>query len=81
MNTFEYDITTHAASEFEQLAVFCSHHGECRLEEVAAPQMQTLQGVLNARGRQGWELVQVAFGKDGVVAFWKKALDFCAENQ
>ncbi len=71
--TFEYEITTHAASEFAQLVAFCSNEGECRLEEVADPQMQALQRILNARGRQGWELVQVAFGKGGVVAFWKKS--------
>jgi hypothetical protein len=30
--------------------------------------------MMNQRGAEGWELIQVFFGKDGVVIFWKKAL-------
>jgi hypothetical protein len=29
---------------------------------------------LNDRGRQGWELVQISFSKDGAMAFWKRAI-------
>ena len=28
--------------------------------------------LLNARGLEGWELVQTFFGEDGVVAVWKQ---------
>jgi len=35
-------------------------------------QTTTLVKILNERGEQGWELVQVSFGKDGVMAFWKR---------
>ena len=40
------------------------------------PQGQTelLQGILNAEGEGGWELVQISFGQNGIVAFWKREL-------
>jgi hypothetical protein len=33
-----------------------------------------LQDILNEEGSDGWELVQVSFGKQGILAFWKKGL-------
>jgi hypothetical protein len=31
-----------------------------------------LSQILNERGNHGWELIQVSFGKDGMMAFWKR---------
>ena len=42
------------------------------MDEVPEEQTGILQKVLNERGRQGWELVQVSFGKEGILAFWKR---------
>jgi hypothetical protein len=28
--------------------------------------------LLNERGGEGWELIQLLFGKDGVMACWKR---------
>jgi len=33
-----------------------------------------LTDILNNRGSEGWELVQIAFGKDGMMAFWKRRI-------
>jgi hypothetical protein len=69
---FEYEITHHSGDSFRQLVYFCSDAGECSVEEVPGDQTKILADILNERGRQGWELVQVHFGKDGVMAYWKR---------
>jgi hypothetical protein len=72
MRQFEYDITTHPAHEFSQVVYFCSEQGECRYNELPSEQIARLGNILNEKGSQGWELVQLSFGKGGVVAFWKR---------
>ena len=72
MKHFEYDITRHPGDSFKQLVYFCTETGECTLEQVPGDQPEILVDVLNERGKQGWELVQVSFGQDGVMAFWKR---------
>ena len=72
MKRFEYQITHHSADTFEEVVYFCTETGECTLDRVPMDQTTTLAGILNERGAQGWELVQVSFGKDGMMAFWKR---------
>ena len=72
MNTYEYEITTHAAESFREVAYFCSETGDCTLQSIPSRQIEKMRDVLNERGSQGWELVQASFGKDGLVAFWKR---------
>jgi len=74
MRRFEYEITRHQADRFNQVIYFCSEAGECSLNEVPGDQTKILADIMNERGKQGWELVQVSFGKDGVMAFWKRRL-------
>jgi len=74
MKQFEYEITKHAAETFAQLVYFCSEAGECNLEQIPADQTRILEDMLNERGSQGWDLIQVSFGKDGIMAFWKREL-------
>jgi hypothetical protein len=74
MNRFEYDITMHNADEFHQVVFFCSDDGTCAVDEVPEVQPLSLTKLLNERGADGWELVQLSFGKDGVMAFWKRRL-------
>ena len=74
MKRFEYTITKHPTDEFKQLVYFCTDHGKCNLEELPSDQLTTLGTLLNERGEQGWELVQVFLGRDGVVGFWKREL-------
>ncbi|MFH1138758.1 MAG: hypothetical protein V1816_21990 [Pseudomonadota bacterium] len=75
MKKYEYDVTLHPAAEFREAAYFCGEDGKCNLEEVPGSQVRSLTGILNGRGAEGWELVQLSFGRDGVMAFWKKELD------
>jgi hypothetical protein len=69
---FEYEISQHPGEDFKQLVYFCSETGECSVSDVSGDETEILRGILNERGRQGWDLVQVTFGKDGVMAFWKR---------
>ena len=74
MPRFEYEITKHSAAEFSQLVYFCTDKGECRIIDLPQDQLSILGEVINQRGAEGWEMIQVFFGKDGVVIFWKKAI-------
>jgi hypothetical protein len=38
-------------------------------------QTNLLKETLNRKGGEGWELIQLAFGTDGIVAFWKRVKD------
>jgi len=75
MKRFQYEITTHAAEQFRQIVYFCSEKGECSLQEVQRREAEALAEKLNRRGEEGWELVQVFFGKDGLMAFWKREIE------
>jgi hypothetical protein len=72
MKRFEYEITKHSADTFDKVVYFCSETGQCGLDEVSRDQTRILAGILNQKGQEGWELVQVAFGQDGLMAFWKR---------
>jgi hypothetical protein len=72
MKKFEYEVTKHPAEQFEKVVYFCNTEGECNYEGLPSDQMGTLEKILNERGSQGWELVQIFFGKNGILAFWKR---------
>ncbi len=72
MDFFEYRVTRHPAEAFRDIVYFCSREGDCNLEVIGSDQISKMENILNEGGRQGWELVQAAFGKDGVLVFWKR---------
>lgn len=74
MERFEYEITRHGLDEFRRVVYFCSSSGDCSLQDVPDEEPQVLADILNNRGSDGWELVQLVFGKDGLLAVWKKRL-------
>jgi len=74
MKSFEYEITKHPAEAFKQIIYFCTETGQCSLDEVPGDQTETLAKILNEKGKQGWELVQISFGKEGLMAFWKRTI-------
>jgi hypothetical protein len=74
--TFEYDINKIPAQAFEHLAFFCSEKGECGLDDVPVDQTRRLTAMLNEKGAEGWELVQLFFQESGVVAIWKRGKNF-----
>jgi len=74
MKRFEYDITKHAAKDFNHLVYFCTDKGECNIDQVPLDQTNILVDILNERGKEGWDLVQALFGKDGLVVIWKREI-------
>jgi hypothetical protein len=74
MKRFEYEITQHLADTFDEIVYFCSKSGQCSIDEVSKYQTKMLTNILNNRGKEGWELVQVSFGKDGIMAYWKRRI-------
>jgi hypothetical protein len=72
---YEYEISSHPANAFRQVIYFCGEDGKCTLEQVPSEQVNMLQSILNERGQKGWELIQVAFGKDGILVFWKRMIN------
>ena len=74
MKKFEYDITKHPSGEFQKVAYFCTAAGECGVDQLPVDQTGILKGILNQKGSLGWELVQLSFGKDGLLAFWKREI-------
>jgi len=69
---YQYRITKHPASEISSIVYFCTEKGECNYDQVPTDQLEKLEEILNREGASGWELIQLSFGEDGVVAFWKK---------
>lgn len=74
MKRFEYKVTKHPADTFEKIIYFCSELGRCGIDEVSNDQTRILTDLLNKQGNEGWELVQISFGKDGVMAYWKRRI-------
>lgn len=74
MERFEYSITSHSAETFNRVVYFCSEKGDCGIHEVPEHEPQILVDILNERGLDGWELVQIMFGKGGLLACWKRKL-------
>ena len=74
MRRYEYNITRHPAELFSELVYYCTEKGECSLDNIPRHQTEVLERILNSEGENGWELIQIAFGKDGILAFWKKEL-------
>jgi hypothetical protein len=71
---FEYAISRYPADDFKQLVYLCSDSGECNFEEMDSDQTTALRDLLNEKGDQGWELVQIYFRQEGIVAIWKRGL-------
>ena len=61
MKQFEYEITIHPADEFTHLIYFCTNEGECNVDQLPLNQTEVMEKILNERGAQSWELVQVFF--------------------
>ena len=73
MKKFEYEITHFSPEDLGESAVIaCSEDGVCGKKHVPADLLSPLKGLLDTRGAQGWELVNIYFGKGGALAFWKR---------
>lgn len=71
---FEHEVTVHSEESFHEVVYFCTANGECAPRAAPADMGRALEAMLNDRGREGWELVQISFSAAGVVAFWKREI-------
>lgn len=74
MTRYEYKVTRRLADEFSQVVYFCGLDGSCGVERVPGRQIDKVSEILNDEGRNGWDLVQIAFGKNGMLMFWKRMI-------
>ena len=52
-----------------------------KIEDLPDSQIGSLERILNERGAEGWELVSLYPGNDGIVALWKKAIDIFTNQE
>ena len=71
MKKYDYDITHHPVESLGRSDFVCSEDGACG-PDADAERTDSLKEILNERGKLGWELVQLAFGRGGALAFWKR---------
>jgi len=85
---WEYEITTHTAGEVlkvrEELGhppdpqgpdvVYCDTEGVCFFDEAPNPYVEAIVHILNEKGKEGWELVQIAFRQNDFICIWRREL-------
>jgi hypothetical protein len=85
---WEHDITVHTRVEIEAIrerlgfgpgnqeglkpTVFCDHEGICFFDSAPNSNVEVLKSILNARGADGWELVQLDYLRDRLICTWKR---------
>lgn len=85
MRRWNYRVTVHSAGEIlAQLAepvgetppvVFCDDAGACYFDSGPNAYTRAIEAVLNQVGDGTWELIQITFRPDQMIAFWKQPLE------
>lgn len=85
MKKWEYDISFHSfedlgISEEEvdfpaEQVIACDPEGHCYFSDVMRLYIDKFMTMLNDRGSEGWELLQLEYHRGSVVCFWKHAVD------
>ncbi len=84
MQRWRYNLTVHTADDIlEHLSravdevpptIYCSDTGACYFDAGPNPFTEAIQLLLSQQGEEGWELVQVIFRPNQLIAFWKQPL-------
>ncbi len=88
MARWEYDITTHSSEDVlrvrEELGhprdpvgptvVYCDTDAQCFFDEAPNPYVEAIVHILNEKGGEGWELVQMAFRESDFICVWRREL-------
>jgi hypothetical protein len=76
MARWSYKATRHnlgeMLSEFERI-IECDTSGHCLVHEVSEGGLEVIKDVLDAEGKEGWELVQCNYHGGELLCIWKKA--------
>jgi len=88
MDRWEYQITTHSAGEVLSVraelghapdaagptVVYCDTEGQCFLDQAPNPYVEAIVHILNEKGQQGWDLVQITFRETDFICIWRREL-------
>jgi hypothetical protein len=83
---WEHDITVQTMAEIDAIrkdlgqkstaagepAVFCDARGVCFFDQEPDQNTAVLKSILDARGADGWELVQLDYGRDRLICIWRR---------
>ncbi len=86
MAQWTYQITTHSREEIleemENLpgalrdlaapVIFCDTQGRCFFDDAPNPYVAAITTILNRKGKDGWELVQIAFRERQLICIWRR---------
>ena len=86
MHKWTYDISRHhlediltamekqgfAESDVGSRVLFCDSEGGCFFDDAPDPIEDAIKGIMNNRGQDGWELVQVIFREKEMLCFWRR---------
>ena len=82
MTNWRYQITIHSSDDVLELVgdpiervpptIFCDDEGACYFDAGPNPLTQAVERALNQIGEDGWELVQVLFRPQQMIAIWKQ---------
>lgn len=75
MKSWEYDISFHQIEDEsfpKEQVIACDTEGHCFFNDVMKPSLDFFKNLLNERGSEGWELVQLGYHKGSIVCFWKR---------
>lgn len=75
MKNWEYDISFHIIEDEnfpKDQVIACDTEGHCFFNDVMKPHLDFFKNLLNERGSEGWELVQLGYHRGSLVCFWKR---------
>ena len=84
MTRWMHDVSRHSLAQVqERLArhgyqsregevIFCDTAGHCYFDSAPNPYQDTIREILDEKGRDGWELVQIAFREQEFICFWRR---------
>jgi hypothetical protein len=89
MPSWRYDITSYSVEDVQQLVaqqehqagpfapslMYCDKEGTCFFDQMPNRYVNVIVDILNGRGREGWELVNVAFRERQMICVWKRPLE------
>lgn len=55
--------------------LYCDQEGRCFFDAMPNSYVQSIIMVLDGRGHEGWELVQVVFRREQMICFWKRRVE------
>lgn len=86
MAQWVYAITTHSREELLEVAeelqggpvgraapvIFCDTEGTCFFDDAPNSYVAAITEILNRKGQDGWELVQIAFREQQLICIWRR---------